>query len=162
MRPRPGLGNIFQFESSGHFNQHQIIVNVNNRFSRKLTLFANYVFNHARSDAGGAGSFPVNQYDLTGEYGRASSDIRLRFFLGGAINALPWGIRLNPFVTANSGRPFNITIGRDLNGDTLFTERPAFATDLTRASVRVTRFGAGGGNQAAGNRRVELQLRFAF
>ena len=32
------------------------------------------------------------------------------------------------------GRPFNITVGRDLNGDTLFTDRPAFATDLTRAT----------------------------
>ncbi|MBC7932870.1 MAG: carboxypeptidase regulatory-like domain-containing protein, partial [Rubrivivax sp.] len=142
IRPTPGLGNVFQFESSGRFNQHQLIVNVNNRFSKNLTLFGNYVLNRARSDADGAGSFPVNQFDLAGEYGRAASDIRHRFFLGGAINALPWGIRLNPFVTANSGRPFNITTGRDLNGDTLFNERPAFATDATRASVRVTPFGA--------------------
>jgi hypothetical protein len=142
IRPTPGLGNIFQYESSGRFNQHQLVFNVNNRFSKKLTLFANYVLNHARSDADGAGSFPVNQYDLTNEYGRAGSDIRHRLFIGGAINALPWGIRLNPLVTANSGRPFNITTGRDLNGDTLFNDRPAFATDTTRASVRVTRFGA--------------------
>src|SRR6202035_392515 len=30
---------------------------------------------------------------------------------------------------------------RDLNGDTLFTDRPAFATDLSRTSVRQTAFG---------------------
>ena len=49
---------------------------------------------------------------------------------------------MSPLVTARSGVPFNITTGRDTNGDTLFTERPAFATDLTRGSIRLTRFGA--------------------
>jgi hypothetical protein len=142
VRPDPAAGNVFQFESSGMFNQNQLVVSLNNRFSRALTLFATYTLNRARSDAEGAGSFPANQYDLTGEYGRSGQDIRHRLFLGGSINALPWGLRLNPFITAYSGRPFNITIGRDLNGDTLFTERPAFATDLTRPSVRVTPFGA--------------------
>jgi Carboxypeptidase regulatory-like domain len=141
VRPVAGAGNIYQFESSGIFNQHQLVVSLNNRFSRALTLFATYTFQRARADAEGAGSFPANQYDLTGEYGRSGQDITHRLFLGGSINALPWGLRLNPFVVANSGRPFNITIGRDLNGDTLFTERPAFATDLTRPSVRITPLG---------------------
>jgi hypothetical protein len=141
VRPRPGLGNVFQYESSGRFNQHQLVVSVNNRFSRKLTLFANYTLNRAQSDTDGAGSFPVNQYDLRGEYGDSALDTRQRLFIGGSVNALPWGIRLNPFVVANSGRPFNITTGRDANGDTLFTDRPAFATDLSRTSVRRTPFG---------------------
>src|SRR5215217_5741286 len=39
----------------------------------------------------------------------------------------PWGISLNPFVIVQSGRPFNITLGRDINGDTLNTERPTLA-----------------------------------
>jgi hypothetical protein len=142
VRPFPGLGNIFQYESSGVFNQNQLIVSLNNRFSRKFTLFATYTLNDASSDTDGAGSFPVNQYDLSTEYGRSSQDIRHRLFLGGQINALPWGIRLNPLVTINSGRPFNITTGRDTNGDTLFTERPAFATDLSKPGVVITRFGA--------------------
>jgi hypothetical protein len=141
LRPDPARGNVFRFESSGLFKQHQLVVNVNNRFSRKFTLFGNYTLNFARSNTDGAGNFPVNQYDLAGEFGDSVQDMRHRVFIGGAVNALPWGIRLNPTVVANSGRPFNITIGRDLNGDTLFTERPAFATDLTRASVRRTPYG---------------------
>jgi hypothetical protein len=140
-RPDPARGNIFQFESSGVFNQHQLVVNVNNRFSRKFTLFGNYVLNFARSDTDYAANFPINQYNLSGEYGDSSQDQRHRVFIGGAINALPWGLRLNPTLVANSGRPFNITVGRDLNGDSLFTERPAFATDLSRESVRRTAFG---------------------
>jgi len=39
-----------------------------------------------------------------------------------------WGVRLSPFITARSGAPFNITTGTDLNGDTIFNDRPAFAT----------------------------------
>ncbi len=141
LRPNQARGNVYQFESSGIFKQHQLVVNVNNRFSRKFTLFGNYTLNFAKSDTDYAGNFPVSQYDLAGEFGDSVQDQRHRVFIGGAINALPWGIRLNPTVVANSGRPFNITIGRDLNGDTLFTERPAFATDLARASVRRTAYG---------------------
>ena len=142
VRPLGDTGNIFEYESTGRFNQNQLIVSLNSRFSRNYTIFATYTYNRARSDTDGAGTFPANQYDLSTEYGRALQDIRHRFSVMGTINALPWGIRLNPYLIANSGVPFNITIGRDLNGDTLFTERPAFATDLNKPGVVVTRFGA--------------------
>lgn len=141
VRPDPARGNIYRFESSGVFKQHQLVVNLNNRFSRRFTLFGNYTLNFARSNTDFAGNFPINQYDLSNEFGNSVQDQRHRLFLGGSVNALPWGIRLNPVVVVNSGRPFNITVGRDLNGDALFTERPAFATDLSRASVRRTAFG---------------------
>ena len=49
-----------------------------------------------------------------------------------------------------SGQPFNITTGRDNNGDTVFTDRPAFATDLAKPGVVVTRFGAFDPNPAPG------------
>lgn len=59
------------------------------------------------------------------------------------VNAgLPAGMRLSPLVFASSGRPFNISSGADTNGDSFLTDRPALATDLTRATVRVTPFGA--------------------
>jgi uncharacterized membrane protein YgcG len=141
IRPDPTRGNVFQYESSGRFNQNQLIVNLNSRLSPRFSFGANYTLNGAHSDTDSAGSFPVNQYDLAGEYGRSGLDIRHRFSLYGSLSGLPWGLRLNPFITAMSGRPFNITIGRDLNGDSLFNERPAFATDLSRASVRRTVFG---------------------
>lgn len=85
-------------------------------------------------------SFPAAPYDLSGEYGPSAFDIRQRFFLSGSISA-PWKLRLSPLIVAASGRPFNITTGRDTNVDTLFTERPAFATDLTQHSVVVTPLG---------------------
>lgn len=136
-----GIGeNIYQYESSGIFNQNQLIVNFNARLNSGYTLFGFYMLNQARSNSDGAGSFPANQYDLSSEYGRARFDTRNRFMMGGSI-PLPLGFRINPFMMVNTGRPFDITLGEDLNGDSLFNDRPAFATDLTRPSVIETAYG---------------------
>ena len=118
--------NVLEYESSGRYNQNQLIVNLNSRFHRNATMNAYYVLAKANSDADGTGSFPANPYDFSTEYGRASGDIRHRFVMTGNFRA-PWGISVNPFVIVQSGRPFNITLGRDINGDTLNTERPALA-----------------------------------
>ena len=141
VRPYGNIGNIYLFESSGRLNQNQLIINLQNRLSRNASFFVSYAFGKAMSDTDGAGTFPANQYDLSGEYGRSSFDVRHRLTFAGNFT-LPWNVRLNPFIIIRSGLPFNITTGRDTNGDTLFTERPALATDLTRPSVRVTPYGA--------------------
>ena len=135
--------NIFEYESSGRYNQNQFIVNFNSRFHRNATMNAFYVLGKANSDADGSGSFPANPYDLSTEYGRASGDIRHRFVMTGNFRA-PWGITLNPFVIVQSGRPFNITLGRDINGDTLNTERPTLApagADCSDVNIKCTPFG---------------------
>jgi hypothetical protein len=127
IRPYPDLGAVYLYESSGIYNQNQLMVNLRTRMSRNLTLFAMYANNHAKSNTDGANNSPANQYDLSTEYGRSSMDIRHRFALGGSL-ATKWGIRLSPFIIAHSGAPFNIVIGRDLNGDLIINDRPAFAT----------------------------------
>jgi hypothetical protein len=140
VRPYGGGENIYQYESGGLFNQNQLIVNFSARINPKYSLFGFYTLSQARSNADGAGSFPANQYDLTTEYGRAAFDVRQRFFMGGFVT-LPLGFRFSPFLQISSGGPFNIVAGRDLNGDSLFNDRPTFATDLTRASVVRTAYG---------------------
>ena len=143
----------YQYESSGRFNQNQLIVSLNSRFSRNATLYVSYALNKANSDTDGAVTFPANQFDLSTEYGRSSVDIRHRLSIVGSI-AAPWGLRLNPFIIVSSGRPFNITIGRDVNGDRLFTDRPAFAApgaDCNDANIRCTAFGNFNLNPQAGD-----------
>jgi hypothetical protein len=39
----------------------------------------------------------------------------------------PWALRLNPFIIARSGRPYNVAVGTDLTGDNLLNDRPAYA-----------------------------------
>jgi hypothetical protein len=141
VRPLGSTNNYFEYDSSGHFDQNQLIVTLGSRLSRNASFNINYTYSRNNSDSDGSGTFASNPYDFTSEYGRASNDVRQRFTLFGNYRA-PWGISLSPFLIIASGQPFNITIGRDLNGDTLFTDRPAFATDLTKPGVIVTKFGA--------------------
>jgi hypothetical protein len=128
-RPFGNVGEIYQYESSGRFNQNQLFIGFNNRFSRALTFFSSYSLSKTTNDTDGQGGalFPANSYDLSGEFGRAAFDVRHRFTFAGTINLPWWQLSLNPFIVASSGRPFNITTGADTNGDRLFTERPSFA-----------------------------------
>jgi hypothetical protein len=140
-RPFGDIGNIYEYESGGTFKQSQLVFNLFTEFNSGLSLFGSYILNNARSNTDGAESFPADSYDLSREFGRAFLDSRHRFIGGGSIPA-PWKFNFSPLVIISSGRPFNIITGVDSNGDTLFTERPAFATDLSRPGVIVTRIGA--------------------
>jgi hypothetical protein len=131
--PYPNSGNIYQYESAGLFNQNQLISNFNLRMGTKLMLFGVYTLGYARSNTGGVSSSPMNPYDVEEDYGRAAFDVRHRVFVGGTWT-LPRGFGISPFVVANSGAPFNITLGQDVYGTGIFNARPAFAGPGTNVS----------------------------
>jgi hypothetical protein len=133
-------GPVFQMESSGLYNQHQMITNVNARINPNLSLSGSYVLNYARSDTDGVGTFPAKPYDFTGEYGPAATDVRHRVSLNGTINTR-WNVRFNPFLVVESGPPFNLTVGRDLYGTTLFNARPGIPSDLNKPGLIQTQYG---------------------
>src|ERR1700679_563417 len=97
-----GTTNIYDYQSEGIFRQNQLFVQSTVRAGAKVTLFAYYVLNYANSDVSGTNSFLSNLFNINQDYGRATFDIRNRFFLGGSIG-LPWGLRLSPFLVASSG-----------------------------------------------------------
>ena len=138
-RPWPDQGPILQFESTGRSTRHELLLALRTSLGSRLSIFGHYKLASARSDTNDAYNVPANSYDLSTELGRASSDQRHRVFIGGSIS-LPWGMDLNPFILIASGRPFNITTGRDNNGDTLFADRPALAS-LSDPQTIVTRYG---------------------
>jgi hypothetical protein len=127
-------------ESSGLYNQNQLIANINSRMNESISLFGNYVYNRAMSNTDSIGTFPANPYNLAGEYGPAATDVHHRGVIGGSIN-LKWNVRLNPFLVAESGPPFDITVGHDLYGDTLFNGRPGIATDPNKPGLILTQYG---------------------
>jgi hypothetical protein len=139
--PYGDVGPIYQVESSGLYNQNQIITNVNSRMTKNVSLFGFYMLNYARSNTDGIGTFPANQYNEAGEYGPAATDVRNRVFMGGSI-ATKWDLRFSPFVVLQSGMPFNITTGTDLYGDTLFTGRPGIVTDPSTCDCTPIRYGS--------------------
>ncbi len=156
-RPFGNVGEIYQYESSGRFNQNQLFIGFNNRFSRALSFFSSYSLSKTTNDTDGQGSglFPAYSYDLTGEFGRASFDVRHRFTFAGTLNLPWWQMSLNPFIVASTGAPFNITTGQDANGDRIFAERPSFApsgVDCNNPPTDIvcTRFGNFNRNPAPG------------
>ncbi len=137
-RPNGINENIYQYQSGGVFNQNQVMLNYSIR-AKRTSLFGFYVLNFANADTSGAGYFPSNPSNPGADYGRANFDVRSRFLLGGNLQA-PFGVSVSPMLVANSGSPFNITIGQDLNGDNQFNDRPAFATSAS-TDVMHTSFG---------------------
>ncbi len=140
VRPFPG-GNIYAYQSNGRFLQNQLIANVNARMSKRFILQGYYAWGSAMSDTDGPETFPGNPYDSSLEFSRAGFDVGHRTFISGTIIA-PFGFTFSPFMVAHSGAPFNITTGEDLNGDSIFSDRPAWARDLNRPTVIRTRWGA--------------------
>jgi Carboxypeptidase regulatory-like domain len=130
---------LFQYESEGIFKQNQFIVNGRIMMGANLSLFGYYTLNYANSDTAGPTTFISIPGQPSKDYGRASYDIRNRVFLGGAIG-LPRGFRLNPFLIASSGIPFNITTGTDPFQDENYNVRPAFAPCNATAAIR-TKYG---------------------
>ena len=129
VRPIPTLGDINQFESSGKYRQSQMFIGFNSRLNPNFSLQGTYVLAKQENDTDGQGGslFPMNSYDLSGEWGRGSFDIRHRFTLIGNINSPWWKLTFSPLLVLNSGAPFNITTGADTNLDRQFNERPTFA-----------------------------------
>ena len=125
--PYPGNGPIYEMESAGLYNQNQVMANINSHITTNISLIGTYTLSYARSNTDGLGTFPANQYDLTGEYSPAANDIRNRFSLGGSIMT-KWKLQWSPLIILQSGQPFNIVTSQDIYGDTILTARPGIAT----------------------------------
>lgn len=133
-------GPIYLMESSGLYNQNQLITNVNARLTNNMSLWGNYTLSHVMSNTDGLGTFPGSPFTMAGEYGPAAWDIRHRAFVGGSINT-KWNVRFSPFLVVQSGAPYNITIGEDIYNDTLFNARPGIPTDLSKPGLIDTQYG---------------------
>jgi hypothetical protein len=149
VRPFGGSENIYQYDSEGVFRQNQLIVNSRFSVGTKVSLFGFYSLNYSNSDlgtggggsslnafgsgaAGASASFLTNQYDPMADYGRSSFDVRSRGLIAGTFS-FPHAIRLSPFMLITSGSPFDITVGQDLNGDSIFNDRPGIVSRATCA-----------------------------
>jgi hypothetical protein len=146
IRPFGNTDNIYQYDTEGIFRQNQLIANIRTNIGTKLSLFGFYTLNYANSDLGAASggggsgfssgassigaSFLSNSYNPMADYGRSQFDVRHRGVLGGTVS-MPYAFRLNPFIIISSGVPYNVTVGQDLNGDSIFNDRPGLVSTAT-------------------------------
>jgi hypothetical protein len=133
-------GNIFEYQPTGRLIGNTLSINVNGNL-KSLSFWGGYNLNKSRNTDNGATGSPFDAYDFSREWARSPFGT-LSFAYGGGSYQAPHGFSINTFMLASSGQPFNIITGQDTNGDTLFTERPAFATDLNKPGVVITPLGA--------------------
>jgi carboxypeptidase family protein len=119
-----GLYNLY--ESSGMYNQNQLIFNANARINSRISVFGFYAYGHVNTNVSSSAAFPSNPYNFNQDYGRATYDIRNRVNINGSF-ILPFGLRMSPNILYNSAPPLNIVEGIDQFGDSLTNARPALA-----------------------------------
>jgi len=118
----PAGGYIYQYTPEGVFKQNQLIVSANARVTRNLNFVGFYTLGYADTNLGTAS----DAYDLDQDYGRAAFVSRNQLFFMANYTG-PWGLRFNPFMVANAGKPYDVTLLTDtLNG--FGNQRPGVAT----------------------------------
>jgi hypothetical protein len=145
-------GNILEYQATGQTRNDSFSISLNGNI-KKFNFWSAYSVGKTKTRGDGTSGSSFDPYDLSSEWGRSNFDIRQFFYANGGYQG-PRGFSVNGFLIANSGTPFNITTGHDTNGDTFFTERPAFATDLSKPGVIVTPFGAFDPNPTPGQRII--------
>ncbi len=121
-----------EIESTARSTRHLIDARLNLMPSptAKFGFFVGYLWQNARNEANGALSLPASENNLAAEWGRTMNAAEHRVF--GLLNVNPTKrISIGALIQAQAGSPFDITTGRDDNGDTLFTDRPAGITRNT-------------------------------
>ena len=157
VRPLGGTQNLYQFASLGTSDTTTVTAGYTARIGRESLIWANYALRFRQTDAMGATSFVSNSYEVAADYGRTPSVARHRLFVGASTD-LPFGFAGSMFLSFHSATRFNVVTGADNNDDSIFNDRPAFATDLSRPSVVQTAFGNFDVAPIAGQRIIPIDL----
>ncbi len=117
-------GLMYYLDDSGVSVYHGGSVSLSGRFAKIFNFNANYTFSHTTDD----GTFttfvstPQDLYDRPGERANSVQDVRHRFIANFVANG--WGetflkhFEFSDILNLQSGRPFTIFVGNDINNDT--------------------------------------------
>jgi hypothetical protein len=132
-RPDPAAGAITQIQTSAASSFQALFVNL--QFAqpqRRMFVGMQYGLAKGVTEADGPFSLPADSHNLAAERGPGPMDARHR--LSGMGNfPLFKTLMLGASMRMQSALPYNITSGRDDNGDTVSNDRPA---GVTRNSAR--------------------------
>lgn len=130
IRPDRRVNVLRMIESAGRVEANGLEVNLRGDLGPRINGMVQYVFGKTMSDTGGVNWFPANSFAPAGEWGRADTDRRHQFNFLGTASLHRWA-NFGLSVSLLSGIPFNITTGRDDNGDGMALDRPAGVTRNT-------------------------------
>lgn len=124
VRPDPQFSNVVEVVNDAGSRTHMVggtlsFIKLN---WKQTILMGNYTWSKTETNTTGAFGMPANGDDPSTEWGPAMPVHRAM----AALNMQPFpGVGVNVNLRAQSGSPYTITTGRDLNGDGVFTDRPA-------------------------------------
>ena len=144
-RPDPAAGNITQVESTATSQKNLIHFSLDSARQKRIFWLFDYYFSNTINETDGPFSLPSNNYDLRADRGPAADEFRHRVSAVAVLEPLK-GMRLFTIFYANSGPRYNITTGRDDNGDTIVNDRPTGV----------------GRNSAQGSLQWDLNLRLSW
>jgi hypothetical protein len=110
-RPDPAYGVVRQVESTGRQEFDSLQITVRGKLSRWFNGQMMYVLTRGYNDTNGIGSYPANDYDLSGEWARADFDRRHRVNLLGRMDLKLFDLGVG--LGMNTGWPYNETLGLD-------------------------------------------------
>jgi hypothetical protein len=126
-RVDPTRGELISFETSGDSYYNAATVSFFARSPRRFSLLAHYTFSKAIDNYVDALRVDINELqdplNLRGERGLSLQDVRSRFVLSGTWdtgsgrNQLIRNFEISTIISINSGQPFNLLAGVDLNGN---------------------------------------------
>jgi hypothetical protein len=126
VRPDPTAGTITDIRSTASSSFDGLSFNFNYMNpQRRMFLAANYFLSRSINEGDGSFSLAADASNLAAERGPAPQDARHRVM--GFMNMPLWGRRLSfgSSIRVQSALPYNITTGRDDNGDTISNDRPS-------------------------------------
>jgi len=122
-RPDDRYGVVRQIESTGHQTTDSLQVTLRGRVSGWFNGQTQYTLSRAYNDTNGITWYPANDYDLSGEWGRADFDRRHRFLVLGRAS-LGTLADLGVGLTMNSAGPYTATLGQDIYNNGRGRARP--------------------------------------
>ncbi len=123
LRPNPSIGILRHIESSADRTNKAMEAAVRGNITRFFNGQIQYLQLRAHNNTDGINYFPVDNYDLSGEWARSEYEGRHHFNLLGTIKPGK-RFQLGVSLWMGSGRPYSLTTGRDQNRDTFATDRP--------------------------------------
>ncbi|HSB10942.1 MAG TPA: carboxypeptidase regulatory-like domain-containing protein [Blastocatellia bacterium] len=164
------------YESTGNAFYHAGTIQLTKRFSHNFSINSNYTFSKAIDEVTDFNSdfSAENPLDLRADRALSAFDQRHRFVFSGVFNS-PFGGDttagrifgnwvLSPIFITGSGRPFNVLLGIDANGDGVSTrDRPCLRTATDQPCNPGSNLGRNTGRgEAYYNVDMRLGRRFKF
>ena len=133
----PSLFQEILYEASASANYNGLLIEASKRFGNNIAISGNYTFSKAFDQVTDYNSDfrAFDQLDNRNEYSLSAFDQRHKFVVYALIRS-PFkgrflsGFSFQPIFRANSGRPFNLLAGADVNGDRSTNgDRPLLVTN---------------------------------